>query len=330
MDIYGIDFTSSPNNGKPITCQHCRLDGRELRAVRPTALTGFSQFEEMLAKPGPWIAGIDFPFGLPRRFVVDVDWPLAWQEYVLHAKSLGKDRFETVIKEYGQSRPDRQKQPRRMTDDLAGALSPLKLDFVPVGKMFFQGAPRLVAAGVEVPRLQHGDSERTVVEAYPGVLARSITKDPYKSDKRKEQTAERHVARCLILKALTSGSMRKRYGVTVVADDRQRHEIVEDPTGDRLDALLCAVQVAWAWLNREWLFRSSQIDSIEGWIADPEAVESRQVQMPSQRPRPDTIDSSGSNPSGNEQEIEAPKALQDEFKMLREQAIRLRHTKPNK
>ena len=149
----------------------------------------------MLAKPGPWIAGIDFPFGFPRQFVDDVDWPLAWQEYVLHAESLGKEQFEAVLKNYKRARPDGQKEPRRRTDELAGALSPLKLHFQPVAKMYFQGAPRLVASGVAVPGLQEGDCNRAVVEAYSGVLARSVTKVAYKHDCPKEQTYEHHDAR---------------------------------------------------------------------------------------------------------------------------------------
>ena len=37
---------------------------------------------------------------------------------------------------------------------------------------------------------------------------------------------------------VTSGALANRYGMTVVADDP---ELVDDPTGDSLDALLCAV-----------------------------------------------------------------------------------------
>ena len=324
MDVYGIDFTSRPQRKKPLTCQNCRLDGNELRVRASAAWAEFAAFEDMLAKPGPWISGIDFPFGLPRRFVDDVGWPSAWQDYVLHSRSLGKERFEAELKDYKRARPDGQKEPRRRTDELAGSLSPLKLAYQPVGKMFFQGAPRLVDAGVTIPRLQDGDSRRTVVEAYPGVLARSVTKAAYKQDDPGKQTGEQHDARCRILEALTSCSMRARYGVTVLADARQRAEFVEDPTGDRLDALLCAVQAAWAWLYRERLFGSPRIDPMEGWIADPQAVEARQ--MPCRRIRPEDVDPSNRDPRVDDRRSDGPNALQDEFEMLRKQAIRLRQT----
>ena len=71
---------------------------------------------------------------------------------------------------------------------------------------------------------------------------------------------------------LTSGALANRYGVTVMVDDP---ELVDDPTGDSLDALLCAVQAAWAWRNRGQLFGGPPpgIDPREGWIADPGALD---------------------------------------------------------
>ena len=237
--------------------------------LSPSAWTGFSAFEAALRRPGSWIGGIDFPFGLPRRFVGDVGWPREWRDYVRHARSLGKDGFEAELDTYRENQPAGRKEHRRATDVGAGSLSPQKLYGTPVGKMFFQGAPRLVEAEVKIPGVQDGDANRTVVEAYPGVLARSVTKDGYKHDNPRKQTAGQRDARRGILHALTSGGLAARYGVTVAGDDP---ELVDDPTGDSLDALLCAVQAAWAWRNRGWLFRDPQIDPLEGWIADPRAV----------------------------------------------------------
>ena len=185
-------------------------------------------------------------------------------------ESLGKDGFEAVLNEYRESQPVGQKEHRRETDVLVGSLSPQKLYGTPVGKMFFQGAPRLARAGVAIPGLQSGDRERIVVEAYPGVLARTVTKDSYKHDTRKKQTAGQCDARRQIVDALTSGALAALYGVVVSVEDP---ELVEDPSGDSLDALLCAVQAAWAWRNRKRLFESRRIDPLEGWIADPSAMQ---------------------------------------------------------
>ena len=52
-----------------MTCLRCGLDGDVLRAEKLERWTEFSQFEGELKKGGPWIAGIDFPFGQARKFV---------------------------------------------------------------------------------------------------------------------------------------------------------------------------------------------------------------------------------------------------------------------
>ena len=272
VDVHGIDFTSRPSGRKPITRRHCRLEGDVLRALVARPLPSFVDFEAALARPGPWIAGIDFPFGQARRFVDDVGWPPAWKDYVGYVERLGKAGFEAVLDEYRRTQPKGEKEHLRRTDVLAGAKSPQKLYFIPVGKMFFQGAPRLLEAGVTIPRLHAGDIARIVVEAYPGVLARVVTRESYKSDTKRKQTRRQRAARAKILEALTSGALSNRYAMTVVADDP---ELVDDPTGDSLDALLCAVQAAWAWRNRRQLFRGlgAGIDPREGWIADPRTVE---------------------------------------------------------
>ena len=56
------------------------------------------------------------------------------------------------------------------------------------------------------------------------------------------------------------------YGFRVVAD----WSLAEDPSGDQLDALLCAIQAAWTWTQRKNGFGAPQdTDPLEGWIADP-------------------------------------------------------------
>lgn len=46
--------------------------------------------------------------------------------------------------------------------------------------------------------------------------------------------------------------------------------ICDDPGADHLDALLCAVQAAWAWSKREYGFgKPDNFDALEGHIADP-------------------------------------------------------------
>ena len=57
----------------------------------------------------------------------------------------------------------------------------------------------------------------------------------------------------------------RRYGFNIVAPDYLR----DDPSGDHLDALLCAVQAAWAWRRHDAGFGAPEtVDHLEGWIAD--------------------------------------------------------------
>jgi len=69
MNIYGIDFTSTPKRNKPITCLECRLEGNRLEAVELIEWRDFEGIEVALRRTGPWIAGIDFPFGQSRKFI---------------------------------------------------------------------------------------------------------------------------------------------------------------------------------------------------------------------------------------------------------------------
>lgn len=267
MDVFGIDFTSRPSRRKPLTCLHCTFDGNVLGAGALQEWSGFSEFERALQRPGPWIAGIDFPFGQSRKFVETIGWPADWQGYVSHARSLGRSGFRDALNAYRQSRPKGGKEHRRQTDIAAGSISPQKLYGVPVGLMFFEGAPRLAGSGVTIPKLQDGDPGRIVVEAYPGLLARRILgRRSYKQDTRSKQTSAQREARYDLLAGLRKDAVRDRYGFAIEAPET----LCEDPGGDHLDALLCAVQAAWAWRNRANDFGAPpDVDPLEGWIADP-------------------------------------------------------------
>jgi hypothetical protein len=133
--------------------------------------------------------------------------------------------------------------------------------------MFFEGAPRLVCSGVTIPVLQSGDPERIVVEAYPGILARSlIGRAGYKGDQPGKQTEKQHRTRRAMLDRILNGQIEASYGLRVQAPKN----LADDPSGDQLDALLCAIQAAWAWTIREHGYGAPfGADSLEGWIADP-------------------------------------------------------------
>jgi hypothetical protein len=276
--IYGIDFTSRPRVGKPITCLGCELGGDWLRAERLFTWTEFGGFEAALRRRGPWLAGIDLPFGQARRFIEEIGWPLDWEGYVQTAAALGRDGFRAALDGYRAGQPPGQKEHRRTTDVAAGAISPQKLYGTPVGLMFFEGAPRLRAADVTIPGLREGDPQRIAVEVYPGLLARTlIGRTSYKQDTRSKQTAARAAARRELLKKVRGGALESLYGFSVEAPA----ELADDPGGDQLDALLCAIQAAWAWTRRGSGFGlPGQPDPLEGWIVDPKTLERASATAP--------------------------------------------------
>ncbi|OLP62166.1 DUF429 domain-containing protein [Xaviernesmea oryzae] len=270
MRIFGVDFTSSPRRAKPIMAVECRLDDHRLVFQTTHAWPDFLSFERALVAPGPWVMGLDFPFGQSRRLVENIGWPLEWSAYVALVASLTRAEFADLLTQYRTPRAKGDREHQRGIDRLTGGISPQKLFGVPVGLMFFEGAQRLLRSGVHLPLLRDGDRDRIALEAYPGVLARSlIGRRSYKNDDRRKQTVAKALARRDILAALTGTVFEAAHGLKVEAPDT----LGDDPTGDQLDALLCAVQAAWAYRRRASGYAiPDAADPLEGWICGPHST----------------------------------------------------------
>lgn len=263
--VCGVDFTSRPRAGKPITAATGRLSTRGYALQGLEELGDWPDFEDWLARPGPWIGGFDFPFGLPREAVTDLGWPRNWPDLVRHCRALGRAAFRAALDRYRESRPAGNRYAHRAADRPAGSHSPLKLVNPPVGLMFLEGAPRLLDAGVSLPGLHAADPQRIGLEAYPGYIARQIVSRSYKNDARAMQTPERRTARREIVAALTSAA--NPFGFPLIATPDLAATLVADGSGDRLDAVLCAMQAAWAWHRRDENFGMPDgVDGLEGWI----------------------------------------------------------------
>ena len=270
MKIYGLDFTSAPGRRKPLIVLGCKLEDNSLRIENSETLTDFGGFEDFLRRPGPWLCGMDFPFGQPRSLVAALGWPEDWEGYVSKVGGLSKDEFEDAIRADMATRPPGSKWRYRLADRRSHSSSAMMLFRVPVGKMFYQGAPRLLASGVRVePGRRNGD-DRVAVEAYPAVVARRfLGRTAYKRDAVPD-TPERRSARETLLAGLESETLREAYGFTLEMDDRWRKQFVGEPSADALDSLLCAVQAAWAYTKRDENYGVPQeCDPDEGWILDP-------------------------------------------------------------
>ena len=273
MKIYGLDFTSAPGRKKPLIVLGCRLDEGTLRVEDSQTLTDFAGFENFLSRLGPWVCGMDFPFGQPKSLVTALGWPEGWEGYVGKVGELSKVDFEDAIRADMATRPPGSKWRYRLADRRSGSSSAMMLFRVPVGKMFYQGAPRLLASGVRVEPCRRNGDTRVAVEAYPAVVARRfLGRIAYKRDAVPD-TPERKSARETLVAGLASTTLEQIYGFTVEMDDHWRGEFVADPSADALDSLLCAVQAAWAHLERDESFGvPPECDTDEGWIVDPALV----------------------------------------------------------
>jgi len=241
-----------------------------LRVEDSETLTDFGGFEDFLQRRGPWVCGMDFPFGQPRSLITALGWPETWEGYVGEVDRLAKEEFEGKIEADMAKRPAGSKWRYRLADRRSGSSSAMMLFRVPVGKMFYQGAPRLLASDVRVEPCRRNGDERVAVEAYPAVVARRfLDRTAYKRDAAPDMP-ERRSARQKLLAGLESDLLREVYGFTVEMDVRWREEFVSDPSADTLDSLLCAVQAAWAYVRRDENYGvPPECDPDEGWILDP-------------------------------------------------------------
>ncbi|HLH60623.1 MAG TPA: DUF429 domain-containing protein [Ktedonobacteraceae bacterium] len=271
MRIYGLDFTSIPSRRKPITSAACELHDDLLRVEGFLSLTGFEDFESFLHTDGPWLAGLDFPFGQPRKLIENLGWPQNWVDYMQIIASMERKQFEALLTRYQEGRPAGDKQHLRSVDILAHARSPMMMYRVPVGKMFFEGATRLLKSEVSILPCRPTNDNRIVFEGYPALVARKlIGKRSYKSDERRQQTRDRELARKEIIDGLHSDKILKQYGLRIGLAGAMVEMLIKDAMGDTLDALLCAVQAGWAFLQRDRAYGIPRnCDVIEGWIIDP-------------------------------------------------------------
>jgi hypothetical protein len=261
--LLGVDFTSAPSRRKPITVAHGRVAGGVLRLDRVDDYPSFAGFEAALATPGRWLGAFDFPFGLPRAFVdaLGLGQTCAEVSAAVHARCDTRMAFRALVDAWGQGLTHR--LPHRKTDRALNGVSstsPLQTRYVPVGFMWFEGLSRLLAAGLTLPGLHSADPERVALEGYPGALAHAlIGKRSYKN----RDEPDRLIARKDLVDALEQG--RADGAPRLKLSHAMRDALVADASGDRLDAVLCLVQAAWA-AERPGYGQPAQVDPVEGWI----------------------------------------------------------------
>lgn len=291
MTIYGVDFTSAPNSKKPIVVADCALHQQTLTLRQFLKLTDFEAFEQFLRTDGPWLAAMDFPLSMPHSWLAAMHWPTDWAASVRHIRQLTLKAFCQTINDYCRQQPAGQKHHFRPIDRLAGACSPMTIYYTPVGKMFYQGAFRLLDAGVTVLPFQGNqiqtnqgdprgktDASRMVVEGYPALIARQLCpRQSYKYESppaSAAQKAAKDFTRQEMIQKLAAQWLEADFGM-IIDLNGYADTLRQDFTGDSLDAVFCAIQAAWAYSQREANFgipptgEAHAPEAQEGWITVP-------------------------------------------------------------
>jgi len=261
--LHGVDFTSAPRRSKGITIASGHLVGNSFTLSGLVTIHDFDRFSKWLDQPGPWVAGFDFPFSFPRELIVQLGWSTDWAALIRHVAQHTRSELRDTFKAVCDARPVGSKFIHRATDLISGSSSSMKWVNPPVAYMLHAGAPMLLEAGVSIPFMHHADPDRIALEAYPGMVARAITRASYKSDTRAMQTPERQAARLDIINALERGDYPQ--GIALDAG-KHRSALLDDGSGDLLDAVLCALLAAWGWQRRDNGYGLPPHDALEGWI----------------------------------------------------------------
>jgi hypothetical protein len=273
--LVGCDFTSSPTRAKPIVLAFGAVVGGRVQLARLEKLPSLQAFGDWLKTPGDWLGVFDFPFGLPRELVERLSWPTDWPGCIRHYASLSRADIRATFAAFCAARPVGGKFAHRAADIPAKSHPSMKWVNPPVAYMLHAAMPLLLDSGAWLPGLHagnvadvdaHGQRRRVALEGYPGLLAREILRGrSYKSDDKAKQTPERLIARKDLVTALEHGQTRLRQRLKL--SHAQRDLLVDDATGDSLDAVLCLVQAAWAAQQGAPRYGlPEKVDPLEGWI----------------------------------------------------------------
>ena len=271
--LVGCDFSSSPTARKAIVCAAGKQSQGRLVLERLDYLHSLAAFSEWLMREPAWVGAFDMPFGLPRELVQTLGWPMDWEACMRHYAALSREDIRAAFAGFCNARPAGRKFAHRATDLPAQSSPSMKWVNPPVAFMLHAGVPRLLEAGVHLPGLQQRpetvEAMRVALEAYPGLIAKAVLGNrSYKSDDKAKQTPERLIARKDLLHALETGQT--RWSIRLKLTHAQRDALVDDASGDSLDAVLCLMLAAWAEVqhqNGQPLYGlPADLDPLEGWI----------------------------------------------------------------
>ncbi len=274
MKIFGINFNHSPSPKNPITIAVCDFKKSQgLSVIKVEALYGLKEFDAFLKKNGPWFAGVNFPLGQPNLFTKKMDLPDNWSSYIKNINRWKRDGFEKKIKQFKAKLPKGNKEPRRLTDTMAGTESPLKLNQKQLALQFYEGTYCLLKSGVSILPCHPKKDNRVVLETFPDLVAKRFAVHGLGT---KTKNIDRENLHKEIIKGLETPEFEQDFKFKIFLDDTLKLKCIEESDSAILDAILISTQVAWAYSIGKPNYGMPDIQhpniQSEGWIVDPSLV----------------------------------------------------------
>ncbi|ANM30320.1 hypothetical protein ABI59_13175 [Acidobacteria bacterium Mor1] len=264
----GVDFSGDMRDPRQATWL-CLLEqrGDRLRVLRLEA-TGRQGLQARLRDPDALLMraeaiGLDFPFSLPRGFAARLsgDGEEGWWNLAQRFEQISRPEYLVALQEFR----DAEGEVKRLTDERAGAFSPLHRVNPDLGPMTYHGI-RTIAEERSRYTVRPFESAtgRLLLEAYPGQLVRSL-----RISGNGDATARRRA----IIDAL--GKLSK---LPLELNDEQQAQCAK--RRDALDAVIAARCAARAVLSGEAAKTPEDLCPddpervrVEGWIYGLESVE---------------------------------------------------------
>lgn len=281
MRIWGIDFVTTPSPRNPLVVVGGELNNGVLR-LDSLERFGHNALPAVLDREGPWVLGLDVPFGLPAEFVSSESLRPGWHSYADVISRMTWPDLQSRLGSFRAQRSKGQREPKRECDRLAGALSPLKVANPPMARMFQAAAATLLGADCDILPMRMTGRDRVVVEVYPKLIAKRLAPGATYKSARSAKRDHSNV-RESIISALRAQALAGDFGFLVECSDELAQASIEDESGETIDSLYAAVSAAWAFgrCGTDWGV-PADASRESGWIVDPRLVEPRALQSPSQ------------------------------------------------
>jgi hypothetical protein len=180
--------------------------------------------------------------------------------------AISRNELVERCRAYANVREPGSKLAYRATDKPAGSSSAMWWMNPPVVLMYHAGVRCLLDANVSIEPCRRTVSPRVAFEAYPGLIQKRLGIGSYKQDIVDKQTPAQRANRIALLRSVVRATP-EMIGCEVKLTARQKAAMIDDATGDTLDAFLCMLQAAFAYLRRNARFGfPARAPRNEGWI----------------------------------------------------------------